>query len=303
MSLRSLQEIGGRQLGLVTLDQVDRQLTAAEYRTALRRGWLVRVRPRVLAFGGSRCSWHQAVLAAALSAGPSAVASHRSAAALWGFPGFPAAEPTPIDVMVPHGRQPRLGGLRVRTSRILVAHHVSTRDVIPVTSVERTLCDLGSIVSAPRLGRIVDELLVRREVSIVRLRAVHAELVAGARPTRAIGRVLAERGEEWDRAHSRPEATIVGWLREAGLPPPVQQYELGGYQVDAAYPELGVFIEYDGFDGHATRSRFDHDRKRGNVLVLAHGATVLRYTSSSTREEVVREVSAALRRAERPRAG
>jgi hypothetical protein len=30
----------------------------------------------------------------------------------------------------------------------------------------------------------------------------------------------------------------VRWLREAGLPEPVQQHEIGGYCVDLAYPRL-----------------------------------------------------------------
>jgi hypothetical protein len=166
-----------------------------------------------------------------------------------------------------------------------------------VTSIERTVCDLAGVIGERRLGRLVDELLVRRDLSLARLRTVHAEMVRGARPTRPLRQVLAERGVGWDRAESRPEAEIVEWLVAAGLPPPVQQHEVNGYRVDLAYPDQRVFIEYDGFDAHATRSRFDGDRQKANVLQLAAGATVLRYTSASTREEVVRQVTHALRRA------
>ena len=77
----------------------------------------------------------------------------------------------------------------------------------------------------------------------------------------------------------------------------MQQHEFDGYVVDLAYPERRLLVEYDGFAGHSTRSRFDGDRRRANALVLRHGVTLLRYTSASTREEVVREVTMALRRA------
>ncbi len=58
-----------------------------------------------------------------------------------------------------------------------------------------------------------------------------------------------------------------------------------------------MFLEYDGFEAHRTRTAFDGDRRRAHALALVAGATVLRFTSASTREEVVRDVTAALERA------
>jgi very-short-patch-repair endonuclease len=165
---------------------------------------------------------------------------------------------------------------------------------MPVMSIGRTLCDLDGRVSAGGLRRLVDEVLLRRVVTLAELHAVYEDLRGGRRTIRTIGRVLAQRGAECEQAESRGEARLVRWLREAGLPAPVQQHEVGGYRVDLAYPGAGLFIEYDGFDPHTTRTRFDADRRRDNVLQLATGATVLRYTSASTREQVVREVAAAL---------
>ncbi len=107
MSLELLQQIGRRQLGLVTSADCADLLDDAELRTALRRGWLVRERPGVLVFAGSSRSWEQAVLAAVLSGGTGAVASHRTAAAVWELPGFPRSSATPIEITVPRGRRPR----------------------------------------------------------------------------------------------------------------------------------------------------------------------------------------------------
>jgi hypothetical protein len=296
MQIDELREIGGRQLGLVTSRDARRLLTAAQVKTAIRQGWLAWVHPGVLVFTGSRRSWHQALFAAVLSAGRSAVASHASAAALWGVPGFAPAEPTPIEVTVRRGRDPRRDDVIVHTTRVLPRSHVGQRDVIAVTSIERTLCDLGAELGPARLGRVVDELITRRAVSLPTLRAVHAELHRGGRPTAVMADVLGLRGEHWDHAQSPKEPVIAEWLVEAGLPPPVPQYEIGGYRVDWAYPEERVFLEYDGFEPHSTRTAFDGDRRRGNALALAAGATVLRFTSASTREEVVRDVTRALER-------
>jgi very-short-patch-repair endonuclease len=295
MSMERLQQIGGRQLGLVTSTDACAELSVARLRTALRRGWLVPVHRNVLAFAGAERSWRQSVLAAVMAAGDGAVASHVSAATLWGIPGFEAPAAAAVEILLPYRRAVRLHGVEVHRTRHLPPHHVRRQGPIAVTSLERTLCDLDAAVRSAWLGRIVDELIVQKRLSIARLRAVHAELRRGARPSRQLGRVLAERGPEWDRADSRPEARIAQWLLEAGLPAPVQQYEVGGYRVDLAYPEQGVLIEYDGYDVHSTRSRFEGDRRRANALALARGATILRYTRASTREEVVREVRAALR--------
>jgi hypothetical protein len=297
MSLSILRRTGGRQLGLVTVSQAKHQLRPGELRTALRRGWLEWVQPRVLAFAGSEPTWRRAALAAVLSVDPTgaaAAASHTTAAGLWGVPGF---EDPAVEILVRRHRRPRLGEVRVHTTLALPRHHVTRRGVVPVTTIERTMCDLGGVLGAALLGQVVDDMIQRRAVSLPTLRAVHGALHRGGRPVTAMAAVLAARGERWDRAQSPAEPRIAEWIVAGGLPPPVAQFAVGGYVVDWAYPEERVFIEYDGFHAHATRTAFDGDRRRANALVLAAGATVLRFTSASTREEVVRDVAAALERA------
>jgi hypothetical protein len=126
MSLHQLQQVGRLQLGLVTRADVAEHLDDAERRTALRRGWLERVRPGVLAFSGSGRSWHQSVLASVLSAGAGAVASHGTAAAIWELPGFPQNVRTPLELTVPRGRRPRVKGVAVHTTCKLPDAHRTT---------------------------------------------------------------------------------------------------------------------------------------------------------------------------------
>ncbi|MGH9269002.1 MAG: hypothetical protein ACRD0D_12610, partial [Acidimicrobiales bacterium] len=56
-------------------------------------------------------------------------------------------------------------------------------------------------------------------------------------------------------------------LRRAGLPAPVRQYQVVAgrhvFLVDLAWPDHRVGVEVDGFEAHATRLAFDHDRERG----------------------------------------
>jgi very-short-patch-repair endonuclease len=87
-------------------------------------------------------------------------------------------------------------------------------------------------------------------------------------------------------------------VADRGRPPAaVQQHRADRYRIDLAYPEWGVFIEYDGYSGHGSRTGFDRDRRRDNALQLLERAVVLRSTSRSTRDKVVADVTTALRRA------
>jgi hypothetical protein len=101
----------------------------------------------------------------------------------------------------------------------------------------------------------------------------------------------------YESGESPREDRLLRWILEAGLPPPTQQHRvrISGrpFRLDLAYPELLIGIEYDGWDAHKPRSAFDADRKRQNMLET-RGWMVLRYTSASSRELVVAEVTQAI---------
>ena len=96
--------------------------------------------------------------------------------------------------------------------------------------------------------------------------------------------------------------SVLRWLiHEAGLPAPVLQHVVqdgnGRFvgQVDLAWPDQRVLVE---FDGNAPRERrvFVDDLRRQNSLVLA-GWTVLRFTSADVLgrpEQVIAAIRAAL---------
>src|SRR5207253_2972174 len=87
--------------------------------------------PGVVAMPGTPESWRRTVLAHVLGYGPHAVASHRSAAAVWDLPGFDGHG---VEVSKPHGRNRRLPDGRIHGSLWLQEHNVTVRDAIPVTT-------------------------------------------------------------------------------------------------------------------------------------------------------------------------
>src|SRR4051794_11855608 len=103
------------QRGLCTWDQlIELGFTQRQIVYAVRTGLLVRVQPGVYAVGGAPATPERDLLAACLSSG--AVASHRSAARLWGLP---APGPVRPEVLVAAGHRPRLNRTIVhRTDRL-----------------------------------------------------------------------------------------------------------------------------------------------------------------------------------------
>ena len=88
-----------------------------------------------------------------------------------------------------------------------------------------------------------------------------------------------------DALAGSPMESVLRWLlHEAGLPRPLLQYVVrdstGGWlgQVDLAWPEHRVVVEFDG-EVHRERHVFVKDLRRQNGIVLA-GWQMLRFTSA-----------------------
>ncbi len=102
--------------------------------------------------------------------------------------------------------------------------------------------------------------------------------------------LLAERAPGYDPGDSDLETRVLRALVNNGLPAPVQQYRIRAssrtVRLDLAYPELRLGIELDGWEFHRTRSAFDDDRARANLLV-ADGWSLVRFTSRSSDDDIV----------------
>jgi hypothetical protein len=269
----SIAPVASRQHALITLEQVN-GLGFGRHHIDVRiaQGRLRRVRPAVFAIAGAPATWEQAALSAVLAAGPDAVASHMTAAVLWGLPN--CWHENVFEVSTPRPRRARHRGVHVhRTVRFLEIEH-TVRSHIPVTSVARTLVDMSGSMSVEQLGIATD--YARREnlLCLPDLRKCVAGLrpAPGRRPKR-IHAVLGARISDYDKSESGLEMRILRAIVGADLPEPVQQHwvRLNGRwrRIDLAYPELKLAIEVDGWRDHGPRSAFDSDRARENELEIA----------------------------------
>lgn len=254
--------------------------------------------PRVLRLVGSRRTFEQRCMTAALDAGRDAAVSHESAAALWGLPGFGR---NIVAVTRPRGgtRRPTLLAT-VHEPRLLPDHHVTSLDGIPITTVARTLFDLAGCVHPRRSERALDNALARELTSLTALDVLAGELVQRGRTGSGVIRLLmAERGPSYVPPASGLEARFVALLAEAGLPPPLRQVDVGAEwvgRVDFLYPPERLVIEIDSAVHHGSKLDKEADAGRDRALRAA-GFEVLRVSDDELRErpeEALRRVKTAL---------
>ena len=282
-------QIARRQHGLITLDQaLASGLTMDQVRRRHRCGeWSV-ARPGVYAISGAPPTWMQTVAAVALASQPQAWLSHDTAATLWGVPDV---KDKAIHVVTGLDRRVRLAGVRGHRSGALFDADLTTSHRIPVTTPARSIVDLSAQLTYRQLGAAVDDAVRRRVMSLESFRQCVARLAeAPGRRTSVLQKLLAERLPGYSPGDSDLETRVLRVLVANGYPPPAQQHRvrIGGrtFRIDLAYPVLKLAIELDGWEFHSSRSAFDDDRMRANLLV-AHGWTVIRFTSRSTDEEIL----------------
>lgn len=219
-------------------------------------------------------------MAACLAAGPSAVASHRSAALLWGFRG---AEDAPTEITVEGHRHRQLTDVVVHRTDKLAAADVSRRSRIPITTPARTLLDLGAVVPTHVVEPALEDALLRRLVSFVLLERTLERLGgAGRNGSGVLRRLLEERDPAAAPTQSVLEDALLRLLRRAGLPEPARQYRVGRVVLDFAYPALRLGVEADSRIWHGGRADVQRNSDKANLL-LAHGWRVLHFTWADVR--------------------
>lgn len=292
-----IEDVARHQLGLFTLEQA-RSVGLAEYQVhwRVKEGQYRRVRRGVLAIRAVPASWEQSVLAAVLAAGEGALASHATAARLHGLTdGHPNVDA--IELVAPIERHVRQPGVRSHRSGLLFDPDRSRVGGVPCTSPARTLIDLSSRLDAIDLGRLADRLVRDRRMSWVDLRtAVPRFRIAPGRSPKVVDQVLADRWPGYDPGDSEFEGRVLRLLFGAGVPLPVQQHRVAcaghSFRIDLAYPELRVGFELDGWSDHGSRSAFDHDRRRNNLIAL-DGWRLFHLTWRMENDEILAVVLAA----------
>jgi very-short-patch-repair endonuclease len=259
---------------------LDAGATASMLDRRTRTGEWLRPYEGVYVVAGSASTWERAVVTAVFASGPGAVASHATAAHIWGISGRPRT----LEVTSSMRGRPDRPHVIHRSSD-LEQQDVDERVGIPVTSVARTLVDMGVPWGEAMAARALDE-AQRKELTD--LRSVASVLHRVARKGRrgaGVMRLILEDRLGWAAiTQSQLEAEFLRILRVAGVELPVSQARIvkrGGRivaRVDFVYLDVRLIIELDGERYHTDRSTFRSDRRRQNELIQ-EGYRILRFTA------------------------
>jgi very-short-patch-repair endonuclease len=267
---RRLTELASTQQGIFTRTQaLDVGLSPDMIDRRLWTGRWQRLHTGVYRLAGPPITWRGSLVAASLACGPSAVVSHRAAAAHWRFPG---SQTGIVELSV--ARSVR------RVPANAIVHRVTAMEAVDVvedgplrfTSPALTLVDVAPGLDHDALEELLDDLLRRRLVTLPklawRLQRLGERRHCGVKAVRAI---LEQARRETARTESVFERKLLRLLRSAGLPEPVAQHEIRVHRrlvarVDFAYPDRHVAIEADSQRWHTGRTRWRRDLERRNAL-------------------------------------
>lgn len=267
-----VEDLAAQQDGLFTVRQAIRSgLSRGQIAWRRASGRYRRCRRGVVQVAGAPPSWRQAVRMASLAAGEPAVVSHASAVRLFGLELPPSAhrrwrrDNAFIELVAPIPRHVRVAGVRGHRSGAWEDGDVVRCSGMAVTSPLRTLIDLSSRLGAESTGRLFDEMLRRKLVTVAELRARVARLrAAPGRSVRVLRAVLADR----DGVDAPSQSTLEGENRcsrppEGAADTAVGQHGLtdGSFAVrlDFAYPDMKVDVEAGSFPFGRTASDLDRD--------------------------------------------
>jgi len=279
---KAIALIAGPQWGYITRAQllaVGLSPSDIKYRVAL--GRLIPVHAGVYAVGHVNRMPLARACAAVLACGARAALSHGSAGTLWGFNQY---WDEPFEVTIA-GSSRRRAGIEIHRSRVLLRRDVTTQLGIRVTSPARTALDIAPGLTDKRLTRVVNDGLRGPHLH-------HDDLadVLSRNPTHPGTRRLRRFVEIAAKTptNSPLEDDFLAFARRYGLPQPVTDTYLFGYEIDVLYPEERVIVEVDSHEFHSDRDTFERDRKRDVVMLAADYVTV-RITSERMHQQPEQE--------------
>jgi very-short-patch-repair endonuclease len=247
---------------------------AIEHRVA--KGRLHPVHRAVFVVGRRELDHDGRCMAAVLACGPKSMASHQTAAELWGIR---AIRSGPVEISAPltAARGPR--GSRLHRRRSLAETDRAVRRNIPLTAVARTLADLAARLEPVELEAMVNEADNRDLIDPEQLRQTLDDMT-GQRGVPALRQLLDR--QVFRLTDSELERRFLRVVRDADLPLPQTRAVVNGFRVDFFWPELGLIVETDGLRYHRTPAQQARDRRRDQVHTAA-GLTTLRFTHAQTR--------------------
>jgi hypothetical protein len=135
-------------------------------------------------------------------------------------------------------------------------------DGIPVTSHERVLLDMATILGTQSLRSLLEA--AQRNGSFGYDRILSAiERSNGHRGSGRLRAALALLGDSAPATRSELEILFLELVRAAGRPEPSVNVIATGDVVDFHWPEFNLIVEVDSWKYHRLRRPFEDDRRRG----------------------------------------
>ena len=257
-------------------------------------GRIQRMGRRNFTFPGQPVTWYLQLRAALNDVGPTAVLSHRSAAALHGFEGYPEGI---VELTTPRSQRRRA---------IEAVHHSS--GTIPkldrcvakgfaTTSAARTVIDLAAASNITQLEGAIDAAMRNGQISAAFLaKRMEALRGRGRSGIPLLDELLIDTG-----GANRLERRFLQLCREAGLPRPACQvtHRVGAQtvaRVDFDFHPATLVVEVEGQVAHASpRERQRDAERRRHLAVLGRVVYSFTYEDIFKRPDTVtNDVRAAL---------
>ena len=288
----ALVQIATTHHGLFAAHHLDQLKVSRGVRAArLEVGRWFLVYDGVFRMAGSPITWRSELMAACWAGGSRALASHRSAAALWALP---SGREDITEVTCPRWRRARHGSLVVHESLVIDDEDHDEVDGIPCTSAARTLFDFARTLSPVMLDANIDNALRRKLLTLAELRSTSTRLATKGRPGgRRFRAAVDARSVASTIPESVPERLLADMLVRQGLPAPIHQHVIRAHdgafvaRVDLAYPEAMLVIEYDSVEHHTGTTAHIRDSARRDAIGDL-GYTVLTATSADLKDRGVR---------------
>ena len=288
----SCSALAERQYGAIERSQaLGAGLSASAIDRRVASGRWKRILPRVYIVNGTPNSWRTLASAACLWGGPGTVISHGAAAFMWNLSGFDSPA---IEVTSPR-RLSQVNGITIHRRTGLGPGDQTVTAGIPVTSIHRTLLDLGDTCPIEQVQDALDSALRRGTTSAGWLQRELQRVGIQGRKGPAVLRKLLEGDVE------RPtwlERRFVTLLSRTHLPPYEREYAALGYRLDFAWPSAMLAVEIQSEKWHRRLARWNQDLARHNELTAA-GWTILHFTWEQIKNEprtVIREIIETYRR-------
>jgi Protein of unknown function (DUF559) len=237
-------------------------------------GVLVPYGPGVARFAGAPATTKQQIRAAVLGT-KNTVASHRSAAYLWGVD-IDGADP--VDLIATTVRfGPRLRNTVIHRPSDLADLRPVVRAGIPATNPMRTLLDLGAV--APDMVDVaLEQMLIAGLVTVPGLgRMLASHRQRGRRGVGPLDKALKTLLLSEKPPDSVLEPAMARVFARVGIDGWIFHHYVVGIELDFGFPAQHVDVEVDGWASHAKRRQFERDRERDAELG-AVGWLVLRFT-------------------------